>query len=86
VFWEGQLVAAKDRRCGRYARFVRVMVLIAAQRIMASKDRGVAFFVVAGEAAVRGEPGGGALDGPSAGMAAKSALAGGFAHDVQGGV
>ena len=50
-----------------------VMVLIAAQRIMAS-EVWVAF-VVAGEAAVGGEPGQGALDAPAAWNDGEAALA-----------
>jgi hypothetical protein len=42
-------------------------------------------FVVAGEAAVRGEPGEGSLDRPAAWDDGGPALTGGFAHDLEGG-
>ncbi len=46
-------------------------------------DFGVAF-VVAGQPAVRGEPGQGSLHDPSAWVNGEAALVGGFAHDLDG--
>jgi hypothetical protein len=61
-----------------------VMVLIAVQRIMASEVAGGAF-VVAGEAAVGGEPGQRAFDAPAARNDGEAVLAFGFAYDVHHG-
>ncbi len=73
------------RRAGSPRAIRRVMVLIAAQRIMASETAGVAF-VVPCQTAVRGDPGQGPLDHPPPRNDSESALLRRFAHDLDRGL